>query len=120
MKKLVLSSFLAAFLLVLAAPALAASFAVHVTNKTPDAWAWVTAYSAYAGNIDGAWCVAPGEKSTRTFSNVIGRLRVEATVKNCAHPVMLDRSLTGAAHASAFYATLEGSSKNYAWMGEAR
>ncbi len=120
MKKLALCSLLTAFLLVLAAPTSAASFAVHVTNKTPDAWAWVTAYGAYAGNIDGAWCVAPGEKSSRNFSNVIGRLRVEATVKNCAHPVMLDRSLTGAAHASAFYATLEGSGKNYVWMGEAR
>lgn len=120
MKSFVLGSFLAAFSLMLALPALAATFAVHVTNKTPDAWAWITAYGAYAGNIDGAWCVAPGEKSTRTFSNAIGRLRVEATVKNCAHPVMLDRSLTGAAHASAFYATLEGSGKNYAWMGESR
>ena len=120
MKKSVLGSCLAAILLLIAAPAAAASFAVHVTNKTPDAWAWVTAYSAYSGHIDGAWCVAPGEKSTRTFSNVVGRLRVEATVRNCAHPVMLDRSLTGEAHASAFYASLEGHDKNYVWMGDAR
>ncbi|HTZ55264.1 MAG TPA: hypothetical protein VMB20_09370 [Candidatus Acidoferrum sp.] len=83
-----------------------------VVYNSSDAWAWVTAYSS--GIIKGAWCTDPGKYSSRQFSNGITSLRVEATHKNCAHPVMLDRSFKPASNAGT-NAHLRGKNGRYTW-----
>ena len=83
-------------------------------NKTTDAWAWITAYSS--GYIQGAWCVPPGKTdATHSFNLRITDLRVEVTHKNCAHPVMLDRTIGPRRGSIQINGLLEGKDGKYTW-----
>ena len=90
-------------------PTSAALAGATVYNES-DAWAWTTAYSG--GTIVGAWCTDPGKQSMRQFKNGVSRFRVEVTHKNCAHPVMLDRSVSSR---GSVVAVLRGKNGVYAW-----
>ena len=88
------------------------------TNNESDAWVWVTTYglagdptsfkgflSLYAqqgqmiasgqikGSIQGAWCVKPHSFDKHGVTALIYDVRSDVTKANCAHPVMLDRTM---------------------------
>ena len=74
-----------------------------MVHNDSDAWGWVTVYLEAHSKILTSGCVAP--KSDRVFttytvhgqyhsvSGVPYDVRIEAEHKDCAHPVMLDRTL---------------------------
>ena len=93
-------------------PVRAQSMATVVVYNESDAWGWTTAYSS--GIIIGAWCTNPKSHSSRQFKNSVGRLRVEVTKKNCAHPVMLDRSFDPTSKTWTV-AHLRGQNGSYSW-----
>ena len=65
---------------------------VEVHNQS-DAWVWITVYGN-ENHIYKTACVGPS--STQDFHLPYGNLREvrgEVTQRNCAHPVMLDRTL---------------------------
>lgn len=73
-----------------AMPAIARADHIQVANTTHDAWVWVTVIN---GRNIGAWCVDPGKVRSENYG-VVAKVRVEVTKgANCAHPVMLDRTL---------------------------
>ena len=75
---------------------------VEVHNQS-DAWTWITVYGENFSDahhfgakllIFKTECVGPhSTKDFRVTSGYVREVRGEATQRNCAHPVMLDRTL---------------------------
>jgi hypothetical protein len=75
---------------------------IYTTNKTTDAWVWVTVYTRtavkagtatqYSNHNRGAWCVGPGQTDKHGLHAMIDLVRGEITkTAGCAHPVVADQ-----------------------------
>ena len=115
----------AAVLIAAPIPSLAGGHGSYFTvrDATPDAWVWVTIYSShmFGDKIRASYCVKPGETSRRDVQDYTGKVRVEVTKTNCAHPVMLGASLDARGNRSDspivthFYGEVSGSNGHYAF-----
>ena len=68
---------------------------VELHNQS-DAWIWITAYTVNGATRHpyDSFCVGPHRNEVHFVKRgYLDEIRGEVTHKNCAHPVMLDRTL---------------------------